>query len=217
MHCLPIHNHEQFLIASHALGAAQMLTFVGSTGFSRASSSVSFAKSGVQGCRELVPDGLLSVKFSTRLDEPGFLSGVCPRENRVSIFCLENHSALVTREVAYPKHVDVEARWRYATLKYVKDAHAKKEQRTEAERKNVKDMELDALPRSPIAAKNNTEALEFIKRDLTWRVVNRMQPWREIARRERAYHQGALKPISVVAKIRQGKVSTLISGLGRLL
>ncbi|KZP30066.1 hypothetical protein FIBSPDRAFT_1038425 [Athelia psychrophila] len=48
---------------------------------------------------------------------------------------------------------------------------------------------LDALPRSPIAAKNNTEALEFIKRDLTWRVVNRMQPWREIARRERAYHQ----------------------------
>ncbi|KZP04578.1 hypothetical protein FIBSPDRAFT_968017 [Athelia psychrophila] len=41
-----------------------------------------------------------------------------------------------------------------------------------------------------------------------------MQPWHDIAidGEEPIVKKGALKPISVVAKIRQGKVSTLISG-----
>ncbi|KZP05820.1 hypothetical protein FIBSPDRAFT_877106 [Athelia psychrophila] len=75
---------------------------------------------------------------------------------------------------------------------------------------------LDMLLRSTITAKNNTEALEFMKRDeLTRRVVDKMQPWHEITidGKEPIIKKGALKPISVVAKIRQGKkVSTLISG-----
>ncbi|KZP09841.1 hypothetical protein FIBSPDRAFT_873211 [Athelia psychrophila] len=170
----------------------------------------------------------------------------------------------------FPKHIDVEAHRGYATLKDVEDTRAKKEQRAEAERKKVKDMEvrecwkawqgtvafveaaggststlytmpelktfingyiaahtlvnpndqsyinLDALLRSTLTAKNNTEALEFMKRDdLTRRVVDKMQPWHEIAidGKEPIVKKGTLKPISVVAKIRQGKkVSTLISG-----
>ncbi|KZP08878.1 hypothetical protein FIBSPDRAFT_252198 [Athelia psychrophila] len=41
---------------------------------------------------------------------------------------------------------------------------------------------LDALLRSTIAAKGDTEALEFIKRDeLTRREVGKTQPWRESA------------------------------------
>ncbi|KZP30063.1 hypothetical protein FIBSPDRAFT_926588 [Athelia psychrophila] len=50
--------------------------------------------------------------------------------------------------------------------------------------------------------------------DMTWRVVDKMQAWHEIAidGGKSISKKDALKPISVVAKIRQGKVSTLISG-----
>ncbi|KAF7980439.1 hypothetical protein HWV62_38284 [Athelia sp. TMB] len=75
---------------------------------------------------------------------------------------------------------------------------------------------IDALLRSTIASKNSTEELEFMKRDeLTRRLVDKLQPWHEIniEGKEPITKKGALKAISVVAKIRQGKkVSTLITG-----
>ncbi|KAJ7737885.1 eukaryotic translation initiation factor SUI1 family protein [Mycena maculata] len=59
-------------------------------------------------------------------------------------------------------------------------------------------------------------AIEFMKRDeLTKGVLEQMQPWHEVKApgRDPVVKKGALKPIQVVVKIRQGrKASTLVTG-----
>ncbi|KAJ6482936.1 eukaryotic translation initiation factor SUI1 family protein [Mycena vitilis] len=85
---------------------------------------------------------------------------------------------------------------------------------------------LDSLLSTTIAPKpkkvKGTESVpaatpaEFMKRDeLTKRILEQMQSWHEVRvpRQDPVVKKGALKPIQVVVKIRQGrKASTLISG-----
>ncbi|KII84045.1 hypothetical protein PLICRDRAFT_57876 [Plicaturopsis crispa FD-325 SS-3] len=83
---------------------------------------------------------------------------------------------------------------------------------------------VDALLRSFLVAKSKPKPgaepeppLEFIKREeILAKLLERMQPWHEIrvdAKEPSSPKKGALKPISVVTKIRQGrKASTLIAG-----
>ncbi|KAJ7468669.1 eukaryotic translation initiation factor SUI1 family protein [Mycena latifolia] len=82
---------------------------------------------------------------------------------------------------------------------------------------------LDPLLSGTIAAKvkkgeTPAAAVEFMKRDeLTRNILEQMQPWYEVkapsSGKEPVVKKGALKPIQVAVKIRQGrKASTLISG-----